>query len=149
MRADAIASRLIEGLYSEALLLADETRAYFDQGNASEREGLTPAERVLFACEALKASTRLMQVIGWLLMRKAEAAGEVPVTDPSDPGRRLEEVPAIDADALARFPARGRQLVLAGFDLHQRVARIDQGDAAQEPSQSPARALLHRLERSI
>ena len=148
MRADAIASRLIETIYSEALLLADETRAYFDQGNVAEHGALPPAERVLLACESLKASTRLMQIIGWLLMRKAEAAGEVPVTDPSDPKRRLDDCPDIDADVIARMPARARQLVLAGVDLHQRVGRIDQGAAAQ-PHQSPARALLDRLERSI
>ena len=148
MSADALAPRLIESLYSEALLLADETRAYFDEGGAADRASLIPAERVLFACESLKASTRLMQVIGWLLMRKAEAAGEVPVIDPSDPRRRLDESPPVDADALAWFPARARQLMLAGIDLHQRLARID-NVAAAEPPQSPARALLDRLERSI
>ena len=148
MRTEAITSRLIETLYLEALLLADETRGYFDQSNAAEADALSPAERVLLACESLKASTRLMQIIGWLLMRKAEAAGEVPVTDPSDPRRRLDECPAIDAEVIARMPARARQLVLAGVDLHQRVGRIDQGDSA-EPHQSPARALLDRLERSI
>ena len=148
MRAEAIASRLVEGLYSEALLLADETRGYFDRRDAGDRGSLPPAERVLLACESLKASTRLMQVIGWLLMRKAEAAGEVPVADAADPRRRLEDSPTVDADVITRMPDRARQLVLAGVDLHQRVARIDKSDTA-EPPPSPVRALLDRLERSI
>lgn len=148
MSAKAITPRLIESLYSEALLLADETRGYFDR-RGDDRAALAPAERVLFACEALKASTRLMQVIGWLLLRKAVAAGELPADEFDDPRRRLEASPDIDADALARFPAQARQLVLAGVDLHQRVARLDSGEVAVAPISSPARALFDRLERSI
>ncbi|WP_254602062.1 DUF1465 family protein [Sphingomonas bacterium] len=149
MAAEAITPRLIESLYSDALLLADETRGYFDQAGTAERAALSAAQRVLLACEALKASTRLMQIIAWLLLRKAVAAGELAAGEADDPRRRLEDGPSVDPAALADFPAQARALILAGVELHQRVARLDAGAEPERPVASPARALLQRLQRSI
>ena len=58
---------LIDALYIEAMLLADEARSYFDEVGRAEREMLDPLVRVGFSCESLKVTTRLMHVIAWLL----------------------------------------------------------------------------------
>ena len=63
VRGPALSDRVAEQLYTEALLLADETHAYYDAVGRAERDRLEPKARVLFACEALKATTRLMHVI--------------------------------------------------------------------------------------
>ena len=44
---------------------------------------------------------------------------------------------------------RARGLVTASTDLYSRVARLDQGAIDDEPAQSPARALMGRLERDL
>jgi hypothetical protein len=75
-----LSDRLTETLYTEALLLADETHAYYDLAGRAERGKLEPRERVQFACEALKATTRLMHVIAWLATRRAIATGEVVIS---------------------------------------------------------------------
>src|SRR3546814_10232754 len=89
--------KLIDSLYVEAMLLADEARAYFDEGGRSDREALDPLARVAFSCESLKVTTRLMHVIAWLLTQRAVAAGELPPRDALHPSRRLGAAP-VSAD---------------------------------------------------
>jgi Protein of unknown function (DUF1465) len=65
-----LASRLIDGLYMETMVLADEARSYFDEMGRVARDSLAPLDRVVFSCESLKVTTRLMHVIAWLLTQK-------------------------------------------------------------------------------
>jgi len=145
----ALSDRLAETLYTEALILADETHAYYDAAGRSERERLEPRERVQFACEALKATTRLMHVIAWLATRRAIATGELPEGDPRSAERRLGESAPSDTTVLGAMPTAARRLILAGIDLHERVGRVAVGIEAPIATASPARALLQRLERSL
>ena len=62
-----ITSRLIDSLYTEAMILADEARSYFDDAGREERSALEPFARVGFACESLKVTTRVMHIVAWLL----------------------------------------------------------------------------------
>jgi regulator of CtrA degradation len=52
-----LAPKLIDSLYVEAMVLADEARAYFDQNGRGDRLGLEPILRVGFSCESLKVTT--------------------------------------------------------------------------------------------
>lgn len=149
VRGPALADRVAETLYSEALLLADETHAYYDLAGRAEREKLQPKDRVLFACEALKATTRLMHVIAWLATRRAIATGELPEGDPGSPERRLGESAPSDTVVLGTMPTAARRLILAGIDLHERVGRVAAGIEAPIATLSPARQLLQRLEQSL
>jgi regulator of CtrA degradation len=136
--------RLIDSLYVEAMVLADEARTYFDNGERRAREALSPELRVTFACESLRVTTRLMHVLAWLLTRKAEAAGELDLDAGSEPERRLGEAPASDPMVVALLPAGAREVIAASGDLHARVARLDQ-ELDATPA-SPALDLLGRLE---
>lgn len=132
-------------LYVEAMVLADEARAYFDEGGRAEREALLPLARVSFSCESLKVTTRLMHVIAWLLTQRAVDSGEMLPTDALDPSRRLGEPPVTTEDALAAMPPQARLLVEASIDLHRRTARLDDALATDAPVPSPARTMLERL----
>lgn len=56
-----ITPKLVDGLYTESMLLADEARSYFDSDRA---RSISLAEvAVAFSCESLKVTTRLMHVI--------------------------------------------------------------------------------------
>src|SRR5438552_17752148 len=81
-----ITSRLIDSLYTEAMLLADEARSYFDDAGRDERSALEPFARVGFACESLKVTTRIMHIVACLLMQRAIESGEIPNRE----GRRSE-----------------------------------------------------------
>lgn len=137
--------RLIDSFYTEAMVLADEARHYFDEGGRAEREALPPMERVAFSCESLKVTTRLMHVIAWLLTQRAIAAGELPATQALDPARRLGAAPSSDTEMLARFPAHAQGVIGSSIDLHRRVALLDAAHAGEMPVTSPARSMLDRL----
>lgn len=148
-----ITIRLADAFYTEAMLLADETRSYLDGRGAAERDALNPYERVAFACESLNATTRLMQVIAWLLARKAAAergdAGAGGDRSTLAARSTLADVEPIDGAVLTALPAEARRLIGAGIDLYDRVRRLDEVKAAPRVVASPVLALLQRLERSL
>jgi regulator of CtrA degradation len=141
--------KLIDQLYIEAMLLADEARAYFDQAGHADRDGLTPLQRVAFSCESLKVTTRLMHVIAWLLTQRAVDAGEMPRRDALDPSRRLGTAPQSDPAAVEAMPEPARHLIGASADLYRRVARLDAAQVGDEAPDSPARSMLNRLSRAF
>jgi len=141
-------ARLVDSLYTEAMLLADEARSYFDETGRAEREALAPLERVAFSCESLKVTTRLMHVIAWLLTLKAIAAGEIREADGTSGSRRLGQAADSDPAALDMMPAGAREIIAASTDLYERVSRIEAEMVDPEP-QSPALGLLRRIERAL
>ena len=145
-----ITSRLIDSLYTEAMLLADEARSYFDDAGRDERATLEPFARVGFACELLKVTTRIMHIVAWLLTQRAIESGEIPSSDGRRPERRLGHAQDSDPVVVAAASA-GR----AAADRRQRrplrprqAARRGRRSKTEAP-QSPARALMGRLERGL
>ncbi len=144
-----ITSRLIDSLYTEAMLLADEARAYFDDAGKDGRAGLEPFARVGFACESLRVTTRIMHIVAWLLTQRAIESGEIPLRDGRRPDRRLGHAQDSDPAVVAQLPEPARRLISATTDLYARVKRIDAGTLEVDVPQSPARALMGRLERGL
>jgi regulator of CtrA degradation len=144
-----LANRLIDGLYTEAMLLADEVRAYFDEVGRDARDTLDPMDRVLFSCESLKVTTRLMHVIAWLLTQRAVEVGELSADGAREPSRRLGGAVPSDAATLARLPVEAQRFVAASVALHTRVARLESGLDDDLPAASPARQLHSRLQQSF
>ena len=141
--------KLVDSLYMEAMLLADEARAYFDRNGRDDRMSLDPLLRVGFSVESLKVTTRLMHVIAWLLTQRAVEAGELTLAQGRAKTRRLGDAPESDDELVAKLPDGAVHLVKASQELFVRVGRLDEGEAAAEPSPSPARSLMSRLERSL
>jgi regulator of CtrA degradation len=137
--AHEITPKLVDGLYTEAMVLADEARSYFDSDRARR---ISPAEvAVAFSCESLKVTTRLMHVIAWLLNQKALRAGELG----SDAADDLGYAPATDSYWVDDLPAEARALILASEDLYYRVQRVSES-VVREPAEVPAPlAMIERL----
>jgi regulator of CtrA degradation len=144
-----ITSRLIDSLYTESMLLADEARSYFDEAGRDERATLEPFARVGFACESLKVTTRIMHIVAWLLTQRAIESGEIPSREGRRPERRLGTAQDSDPAVLAQLPESAQRLINASADLYARVKRLDDGGIESEMPQSPARALMGRLERGL
>ena len=144
-----ITPRLIDSFYTEAMLLADEARSYFDDAAHHDRDRLDPFTRVTFACESLKVTTRVMHIVAWLLTQRAIESGEIQYAEGRRPERRLGHAQDSDPETLTRLPASAQRLVHASTDLYARVRRLDDGSIASAPAQSPARALMGRLERGL
>jgi regulator of CtrA degradation len=144
-----ITPRLVDSFYTEAMLLADEARSYFDDSARDERMNLDPFVRVNFACESLKVTTRIMHIVAWLLTQRAIESGEIPFREGRRPERRLGHAQDSDPAVVSRLPEEAQRLVAASSDLYARVKRLDEGSFAEEPAVSPARALMGRLERGL
>ncbi len=147
--AERITSRLIDSLYTEAMLLADETRSYFDDCGREERAALDPFARVGFACESLKVTTRIMHIVAWLLTQRAIENGEIALADGRRPERRLGNAQDSDAAVVEQLPESAQRLITASMDLYARIKRIDESPSQMEAAHSPARALMGRLERDL
>ncbi|HEY0628450.1 MAG TPA: DUF1465 family protein [Sphingomicrobium sp.] len=144
-----ITPRLIDSLYTEAMLLADEARAYFDEAGREDRQLLEPFARVGFACESLKVTTRIMHIVAWLLTQKAVETGEIKSADGRRPERRLGHANESDPLVVAQLPESAARLINQSADLYSRIKRLDEGQLIDEPAPSPARALMGRLERDL
>jgi regulator of CtrA degradation len=144
-----ITPRLVDAFYTEAMLLADEARSYFDQAGREARSELEPFLRVGFACESLKVTTRIMHIVAWLLTQRAIETGEIPARHGRRPERRLGHAGESDPGVVAQLPPLAQRLINSSADLYARVKRLDEGTMFEEPAQSPARALMGRLERGL
>jgi regulator of CtrA degradation len=134
----AIAPRLLDSLQSEAMQLRDDMRGYFESGV----DGVSQRTRVAVGSEALRATTRLMQVIGWLSAERSASAEQVSHMTLSDPA-------AQDAAPARDFPSEARRLIQAATDLHRRVRSLAASPPQTDPVDSPVRSLLQRLEKSL
>jgi regulator of CtrA degradation len=156
MSESAITPKVIDDLYQEAMRLAEQTRDYFDHVGQRERQRLAPMDRVVFSCESLKITTRLMHVISWLLVRKAVFAGEISPEAACTPERslgRATATPMDDKARLGKLPRGTLALIKQSQALYERLLRLDAqlnqaaSDTAHEAG--PARALMRRLEGSL
>lgn len=144
----ALHARLVEGLYVEAMVMADEARYYLGARGDEDRETLAPVERIAFSCESLKVTTRLMHVIAWLMAQRAWQRSEIHDNDLHDPKYRLGDAAPSDPATLLCFPPVAQILMEGSGDLYDRVARLQDsmGSIIEEGSGGPARALIDRLE---
>ena len=122
--------RIVDSLYCDALLLADELRARFG-GDFSIGEDC--AARVALSCEGLRATTRTMHCLAWLLNHRAYFAGEISEFQL----RRHGRLPAPSASGdLAMVPGDAARLVQMSERLFARIERLEtawrRGDAAQD-----------------
>jgi regulator of CtrA degradation len=144
-----ITSRLVDSLYTEAMLLADEARSYFDDAGRDDRATLEPFARVGFACESLKVTTRIMHIVAWLLTQRAIESGEIATIEGRRPERRLGNAQDSDPLVVNQLPPAAQRLINSSADLYARIKRIDEGHMEADVPQSPARALMGRLERGL
>ena len=122
----AISSRIIEGLYCEALVLAEEVRAAFTLSGRIERacndEDLA---RVALSCEGLRTTTRMMHAIAWLLNHRAHLMGELSEFQLRRFGRLAPDPTQSDPDALMLMGQHQREVIAATKRFYARLLRLD------------------------
>ncbi len=138
---------LVESLYIEAMLLADEARAYFESSGQEQRCQLDPLTRIGFSCESLKTTTRLMHVIAWLLTQRAISAGEISEEEAGSHDRLLGDAVPSDAAICAKLPDPARLLIASSEQLYKRTLRLQERFLhGTLPSDSPVHQLFARLQ---
>lgn len=137
--------RVVNALYIEAMVLADEARAYFDEACQDARNQMSPLVRVTFSCESLKVTTRLMHVIAWLLNQKAVARGEGRISDHS----RMGFATLSDPETLHSLPPDALRIIELTSELYNRVKRLEGRMPFGKTGYSPARTLHSKLSGSF
>ncbi len=117
----------LNGTYAEALALTREARDYIALQERSERQALAPADQLVASCESMRLTTRLTQVMAWLLVQRAVQAGEMTREDARQPEHRLgaREICEAEPPAPAELPPRLGDLLQRSQALYERVARLD------------------------
>jgi regulator of CtrA degradation len=123
--------KLVESLYVEAMVLADEARSYFEL--TPEDQGLTRHDdiRIDMSCESLRVTTRLMHSIAWLLNQKAYFAGELSLHQLHSRSRSLGKCTLSDPFVVARLPQEAQRLVQETQHLLDRLVRLEKSLEAE------------------
>lgn len=134
---------IVEALYSEALMLADEARAAFDlSGRLTEAGEDEDLARIALSCEALRTTTRMMHAIAWLLNQRAYFAGELSEFQLRRHGRLPPPQPDAAPEQLARLSPELTELTERTRRFYARIERLDsawRNRFAMDP------AAIHRL----
>lgn len=116
---------IIEALYCESLVLADEVRQVFDLNPVRETGAEADRVRLALSVEGLRTTTRVMHVLAWLLNQRAYFAGELTEFQL----RRHSQLPAdraSDPANLALLEQPTCDLIRETENLHARIARLDE-----------------------
>jgi len=138
-----ISSAIVEALYREALVLADEARASLTMSGRIDSLGKDEdLARIALSCEAMRTTTRMMHAIAWLLNQRAFLAGELSEFQLRRHGRLPPPLPPSDPENLALLEEELRDLVEQTELFYARVARLDH-DWHHRFAMQPA--AIHRL----
>ncbi len=115
--------------YDEAMGLLVEARDYFAHREPIDRQTLQPPELLRFCRETLRLTTRLTQIMAWLLAQRAVFAGEISQRDALADHDALAELRiCMDGEetAASAMPQRLATLLDRSRRLYVRVARLDE-----------------------
>ncbi|HEX5644329.1 MAG TPA: DUF1465 family protein [Erythrobacter sp.] len=148
LRTASLSRPIIESLYSEALLLADEVRAAFALRLGDVAEQTDDMLRLALSSEGLKATTRMMHVLAWLLNQRAYFTGELSDVQLRRHGRLPEDRPSRSEDLALLEPAT-RELIEETIRLHRRIARLDRAWSERFDAQPTVHNMHERLGRVL
>ena len=124
MSAHRIRRQVVEELYEETLLLADEARAAFDiRGRDPGDAGGDPV-RIALSIEGLRTTTRLMNLLAWLLNQRAFFAGELSESQVRRCGALAQDRRS-DPEQMAQLELATRALIRESERLYARAERLD------------------------
>lgn len=130
--AEAIAigpTQFFNKTHDEAMALLQAARHYCAQLGPAESQALTPVERLKVSCETMRVTSRLTQVMAWILAQKAVHAGEISRSQAASEQFSLggEEV-CLDetGEQDHAMPERLSTLLARSRQLYVRVMRLDE-----------------------
>jgi len=124
------ATRFFGKTYDETMSLLLASRDYLAAAQPADAIGLKPIDRLRVNCEAMRLTTRLTQIMAWLLAQRAVFAGEMGRAQAASDEFRLsaDAVCMAESDDMTEhvLPMRLRELLEESRRLYVRVARLDE-----------------------
>ncbi|MGB7373852.1 DUF1465 family protein [Pontixanthobacter sp.] len=119
-----ISRPIIEALYCEALVLADDVRQVFDLNPVHDTGEDADRVRMALSVEGLRTTTRIMHVLAWLLNYRAYFDGELTEFQL----RRHSKLPpdrVSEIDNMELLEQPTCDLINETERLHARISRLD------------------------
>lgn len=118
---------MLKQTYQETLDLMIEARNYLAYKGAGERRGMDQTSRLKMSCEAFRLTSRLTQVMAWVMAQRAVQAGEIALTEAVERFALDGEDVCLDASAEhdADLPDGLRRLMDRSHRLYARISRLD------------------------
>ncbi len=114
--------------YDETLNMIVEARNYMTHVEPRVRTSLSGSPNLRFSCEALRVTSRLTQVMAWLMFQRAVQDGEISAEEACREGNRLSgQDVCLDTTggSDATLPPGLRSLLDRSYHLYQRVSRLE------------------------
>lgn len=148
----SINSRIVEGLYCEALVLSDEVRHAFssfcgaetvepwlsdlsDASDVSDNHGLIPDNRahesaaehlrMASSSEALRATTRMMHAVAWLLNYRAYYRGDLSEFQLRRQVRLSPDMLHSEPERCGLLSSQVQDLIASTLRFYERLLRLD------------------------
>lgn len=115
--------------YDETMDMMVEARNYMAYVERRERERAGAVAGLRMSCEAMRVTSRLTQVMAWLMMQRAVHEGEVEAEEALAEANRLSGGEVCLDDSFSgdqSLPNGLRSLLDRSFRLYQRVARLEE-----------------------
>lgn len=115
--------------YDEALDLMVEARNYMAYVERRERARAGAHAGLRMSCEAMRVTSRLTQVMAWLMMQRAVHEGEVNEAEALAEANRLSGADVCLDETFSgdqTLPGSLRSLLDRSFRLYQRIARLEE-----------------------
>jgi regulator of CtrA degradation len=116
--------------YDETLDLIVEARNYMVHMRPTERPTARASnENLRVSCEALRVTSRLTQVMAWLMLQRAVHDGEISAYEACDEKNRLSgQSVCLDESAGEdhEIPAGLRSLLSRSLHLYRRISRLEE-----------------------
>jgi regulator of CtrA degradation len=116
--------------YDETLDLIVEARNYMVYTRPAGRRAIRPSgDNLRLSCEALRVTSRLTQVMAWLMLQRAVQDGEITATEACDEKNRLSgQSVCLDesGEEDTEIPAGLRSLLHRSLSLYKRISRLEE-----------------------
>lgn len=115
--------------YDETMNLMVEARNYMAYVERRERVRAGAMTGLRMSCEAMRVTSRLTQVMAWLMMQRAVHEGEIEATQAFAEENRLSGGEVCWDDSFSgddSLPNGLRSLLERSFSLYQRIARLEE-----------------------
>ena len=115
--------------YDETLNLVREARDYLRDRGADDRAGLEPIVGLAWGAEISRLTTRLTNLMAWLMLQRAVHGGEISPEEARNQAPELGSLRVCLEPACvdpARLPEELSVLLERSARLYQRVARLDE-----------------------
>jgi len=115
--------------YDETMDLMVEAKNYLSYVDGKERGRVDAISGLRMSCEAMRVTSRLTQVMAWLMMQRAVQEGEITVVEALSDDNRLSGGDVcldITFGDDAALPKGLRSLLDRSFRLYVRISRIEE-----------------------